>query len=203
MARQGQWIWFDCFGFPQSFTALRKLRHLLLTLGSSLKAGLGFVRKAYGKQFQRQGAYWGPRWAPLQPSTVKARKNKWGYYSQSSSQGPTAKRLQWTGYFRRSVIIRRDPYHREIIGPNAVLMMSRHKKGRLSRPHVDHVSDGGVYEAARPVRAQEYPPYVSAAVWAGYVGTVQGIVIARARRVLGRYFFIGPSMPLDVAAGPD
>lgn len=203
MSRQDRWIWFDTIGFPQSITALRRLRRLLLTLGPSLKAGLGFVRQAYGKQFTRQGAYWGARWAALKPTTVKARKKGWGYYRQSSSQGPTAKRLQWTGGFRRSIVIRSHVDHREIIGPNAVLMLTRHKKGRLHEPHVDHISHGGAHEVARPVRATDVPPYVSAAVWAGYVARVQALVIARARRTLGPYFFMGPSTPLDMAAGPD
>lgn len=105
------------------------------------------------QQFATQGARVGKPWAPLRPSTIRARTRRWGYYQRAPRAGVAAAGpiLAWTGDLASS-FRQGSPLHVRTVTPTSLTWGSRDPKarfhqatgprGRLARrPPIDFAND--------------------------------------------------------------
>lgn len=87
-------------------------------------------------QFTTQGKRGGQPWAPLAPSTVRARTKRWGYYRQPPAfgAGPAGPINTWTGRARGS-FARGHPEHIRDVSDTELTWGS-------TTPHVVHLQRG-------------------------------------------------------------
>lgn len=102
------------------------------------------------QQFVTQGQRAGRPWAPLRPSTIRARTRRWGYYKRAPRAGVAAAGpvLAWTGELAQS-FHQGSPLHVRTITPTSLTWGSRDPKarfhqggrGRLRRQPIAFTSD--------------------------------------------------------------
>lgn len=94
----------DVHGIEPLVKNIGGMRRRLRNPAPAYRVTANLLEKHVAAVFQSQGARLGLGWKALAPSTVKARKRRWGYYRQVPRfrAGPTRPILTWSGRLRWS-----------------------------------------------------------------------------------------------------
>lgn len=102
------------------------LSHPMAVIADNLRA---FEQRVFDTEGQ---ALNGERWKALEDSTVKARKNRWGYYKKTGrgAEGPSRRILHWRLALRDSLTQKKDANHIEEISRTGLVFGTKDPKAK-------------------------------------------------------------------------